>query len=239
MDVPGGDNGTEPGPVMKPDADGVVTPASKGVNAPNPFQFPPNRIDAAEFCYYGFSQGFRMVDVILDPEKYHLEYKPEVMLTFGTNLYTKAAAESERISEALRRIPFIASISYHLDEHTAFADIVLPESSVLERTLMATITERKCWSLARPNFTGSLVQQPVVPAMYQSRQADAILLDLAERAGILKGKTVTCFSAIRDDVEAAGATWVDREVRVEGNLVTSRKPDDLPAFCREILRLLG
>ena len=188
MDVPGGDNGTEPGPVMKPDADGVVTPASKGVNAPNPFQFPPNRIDAAEFCYYGFSQGFRMVDVILDPEKYHLEYKPEVMLTFGTNLYTKAAAESERISEALRRIPFIASISYHLDEHTAFADIVLPESSILERTLMATITERKCWSLARPNFTGSLVQQPVVPAMYQSRQADAILLDLAERAGILKGK---------------------------------------------------
>ncbi len=57
-------------------------------------------------------------------------------------------------------------------------------------------------------------------------------------AGILKGKTVTCFSAIRDDVEAAGASWVDREVQVDGNLVTARKPDDLPAFCREILRLL-
>ena len=57
-------------------------------------------------------------------------------------------------------------------------------------------------------------------------------------AGILKGRTVTCFSAIRDDVEAAGATWVDREVQVDGNLVTARKPDDLPAFCREILRLL-
>ena len=57
-------------------------------------------------------------------------------------------------------------------------------------------------------------------------------------AGILKGKTVTCFSAIRDDVEAAGATWVDREVQVDGNLITARKPDDLPAFCREILRKL-
>ena len=57
-------------------------------------------------------------------------------------------------------------------------------------------------------------------------------------AGILKGKTITCFSAIKDDVEAAGATWVDREVQVEGNLVTARKPDDLPAFCREILKKL-
>lgn len=57
-------------------------------------------------------------------------------------------------------------------------------------------------------------------------------------AGILKGKTVTCFSAIKDDVEAAGATWVDREVQVTGKLVTARKPDDLPAFCREILKLL-
>ena len=57
-------------------------------------------------------------------------------------------------------------------------------------------------------------------------------------AGILKGRTITCFSAIKDDVEAAGATWVDREVQVEGNLITARKPDDLPAFCREILKAL-
>ena len=58
-------------------------------------------------------------------------------------------------------------------------------------------------------------------------------------AGILKGKTITSFSAIKDDVEAAGACWVDREVQVDGNLVTARKPDDLPAFCREILNKLG
>ncbi len=57
-------------------------------------------------------------------------------------------------------------------------------------------------------------------------------------AKILKGRTVTCFSAIRDDVEAAGATWVDKEVCVDGNLITSRKPDDLPAFMRELLKQL-
>ena len=37
---------------------------------------------------------------------------------------------------------------------------------------------------------------------------------------------------------AAGAEWVDAEVVVDGNLITSRKPDDLPAFCREIIRAL-
>ena len=57
-------------------------------------------------------------------------------------------------------------------------------------------------------------------------------------AGILKGRTVTSFFAIRADMEAAGARWVDREVQVDANLITSRKPDDLPAFCRELLKAL-
>jgi protease I len=55
---------------------------------------------------------------------------------------------------------------------------------------------------------------------------------------MLKGRTVTCFSAIKDDVINAGATYVDREVVVDGNLITSRKPDDLPAFMREYLKAL-
>ncbi len=58
-------------------------------------------------------------------------------------------------------------------------------------------------------------------------------------ADVLRGKTATCFSAIKDDVANAGATYVDREVVRDGNLVTSRKPDDLPAFMRTILEALA
>ena len=58
-------------------------------------------------------------------------------------------------------------------------------------------------------------------------------------AGILKGRQATCFFAIKDDVVNAGAQYVDQEVVVDRNLVTSRKPDDLPAFMREFLRVLG
>lgn len=57
-------------------------------------------------------------------------------------------------------------------------------------------------------------------------------------AGILKGKTAASTLAIKDDVVNAGAKWVDREVVVDGNLISSRRPADLPAFCREIIRSL-
>jgi protease I len=57
-------------------------------------------------------------------------------------------------------------------------------------------------------------------------------------AGILKGRKATCFSAIKDDIINAGATYLDKEVVVDGNLITSRKPYDLPAFCKEIIKKL-
>lgn len=57
-------------------------------------------------------------------------------------------------------------------------------------------------------------------------------------AGILRGKTATGFFSIKDDMVNAGARFVDQEVVVDGNLITSRKPDDLPAFCRELVAAL-
>ena len=54
-------------------------------------------------------------------------------------------------------------------------------------------------------------------------------------AEILSGKTVTSFFAIKDDLVHAGAEWVDQEVVIDGNLITSRTPDDLPAFMRAVI----
>jgi protease I len=54
-------------------------------------------------------------------------------------------------------------------------------------------------------------------------------------AKVLPGRNATSYYSIRDDMEAAGATWSDEEVVVDRNLVTSRTPADLPAFCRTII----
>lgn len=58
-------------------------------------------------------------------------------------------------------------------------------------------------------------------------------------ANILKGKKATCFAAVKDDIINAGAEYVDREVVADQNLITSRFPADLPAFCREIITWLS
>ncbi|MBN1845436.1 MAG: type 1 glutamine amidotransferase [Sedimentisphaerales bacterium] len=55
----------------------------------------------------------------------------------------------------------------------------------------------------------------------------------------LRGRRATCFMAIRDDVRNAGAEYLDAECVVDGNLITARKPDDLPAFCRALLAALA
>jgi protease I len=57
-------------------------------------------------------------------------------------------------------------------------------------------------------------------------------------AGIIEGKRATSVSAIRDDVINAGGLWEDREVVRDGNLISSRGPGDLPAFCRAIIAAL-
>ena len=61
---------------------------------------------------------------------------------------------------------------------------------------------------------------------------------LCSAPGLLRGRKATSFFAIKDDVVNAGAEWTDAEVVIDGNLVTSRKPEDLPAFCRACRELL-
>ncbi|WP_277185595.1 type 1 glutamine amidotransferase domain-containing protein [Caballeronia sp. BR00000012568055] len=58
-------------------------------------------------------------------------------------------------------------------------------------------------------------------------------------AGIIAGRTMTSWPSLQDDVRNAGGTWVDQEVQIDGNLITSRKPDDIPAFNQALIDALG
>jgi protease I len=58
-------------------------------------------------------------------------------------------------------------------------------------------------------------------------------------AGVLEGRTLTSWPSLQTDIRNAGGTWVDEEVVVDGNLITSRNPDDLPAFNARLLEALA
>ena len=58
-------------------------------------------------------------------------------------------------------------------------------------------------------------------------------------AGVVKGRTITSWPTLRTDIRNAGGNWVDEEVVVDARLVSSRKPDDLPAFCAKIVEEFG
>lgn len=62
---------------------------------------------------------------------------------------------------------------------------------------------------------------------------------LLVEADLVKGKSLTSFPSVQTDVNNAGGHWVDETVHHEGGLITSRKPDDLDAFCNKIIEVVG
>lgn len=56
-------------------------------------------------------------------------------------------------------------------------------------------------------------------------------------AGVVKGRTMTSWPSVKTDLKNAGANWVDQEVVQDGNFITSRKPEDIPAFSKKIIEV--
>jgi deglycase len=96
------------------------------------------------------------------------------------------------------------------------------------------------WAPDRLRQHGSVLK--LVRNLFENRRVVASICHggwVLASAGIAKGKRLTSYVAIKDDLVHAGAEWVDQEVVKDGCLITSRKPDDLPAFCRETIKALG
>lgn len=83
--------------------------------------------------------------------------------------------------------------------------------------------------------------QKFVQALQQAGKPIAVICHgawLLASAGLVKGRTLTSWPTLQDDLRNAGADWVDREVVRDANFVSSRKPQDIPAFNREMLQLI-
>jgi len=99
---------------------------------------------------------------------------------------------------------------------------------------------------AKETYTGEYgyrITSDLAPEEVKIDEYDAIVIpggrapDRIE-ADVVRGRKVTSFAAVATDLKNAGAIWENSSVVVDGNLVTSRWPSDLPGFCREALKLL-
>ena len=147
---------------------------------------------------------------------------------------------------------------YRLTEEAATVELVAPEApkvypSKLGYPCTSTLAARDA---ANEPFDAVIVPGGWCPdfmrrsdamiAFIQKCAADGIVLAAICHGGwmlcctdALRDKRATSFVAIKHDMINAGADWVDEECVVDGNVITSRTPDDLPAFCRAIIDALG
>lgn len=143
---------------------------------------------------------------------------------------------------------------YRLIEEGADVTIVGPGRSVayLSKFGIPAISQKAASEISADDFDGIIVpggyapdKMRIHPAMvklvrdaFDQKKVVASICHggwMLVSAGILKGLKVTSYVAIKDDMVNAGAIWEDSELTQDANVITSRKPDDLPAFCRAII----
>jgi protease I len=134
-----------------------------------------------------------------------------------------AGPESNKVYKGKYGYPCKADLSFQEAKKETFAALVIPGG------------------YAPDKIRRHQAALEIVSSMNEAKKPIAFICHagwVAISAKILKGKRVTGFSAIKDDLENAGAHYSDKAVVVDGNLITSRTPADLPDFCKALLAAL-
>jgi len=159
--------------------DGLIQPQATGWQFFTPFKFPPQRLDLGEYCPLAFDLGHLVPLVTLDPKKYGFDYEPEALVIYHSNPLNNCG-DLGIMTEALKKLELVVDITPYLDETCDFVDVVLPESSYLERYNLINFTYDK---------VGLQVAQPITTTIYKTKEGIDILTELAERANFLYGKS--------------------------------------------------
>jgi len=190
--VPGGHRGMNlVGPAWEwgpGEYDGLITPPAEpeiGHNA-NYYNYkvgPPENLNLKELFPISTNWAPMNLAASLDPEKYKLPYKPEVLLSCRRNLFM-GGCDYEVTARALKNYKFIAAFCVTLDEMSEFADLVLPEAVGLEKQQF--MPNLLVWSMtAQTGYFYWGIRQPGVAPLGEARDWVDVLTDLADRMGFL------------------------------------------------------
>lgn len=179
IDVPGGHLGVPldiRGFFVEPGEQGLLKPQPHILHPPVPFKFPADSLQMMEWFPLGMDAGHIAVDAVLNPERYHLDYRPEVLLTYHSNPVWNMPAQG-KVREAIASFDYVISIDVVVNETTEWADLILPDHTYLESTV--------AFMCEPPAVRGLVLRQAVIEPLHDTRDATEILVDIAERCGFL------------------------------------------------------
>lgn len=202
IDVPGGVLGNRtvtPFWEPKEGPDGLLVPGSTGpMGGAYPARKPsvPETMDLAELFPIGGSMDPLFEEAVLNPERFSLPYRPELMIHVNSN-FLMTTSSPKRMAQVLGKIPFMVSFSLYDNETTAFADILLPDSHYLERFLPFpnSLSPQGLTVVSAPWYWA--LQQPVAKTNSSARSWLEVMLELADQAGFLSDFYMTFNSAFR------------------------------------------
>lgn len=190
IDVPGGMQGCSNNTwwnFLQPDEDGVLKATSQMANQVmgSPFKFPPDRLDMETFYPMHHSTPGMAWKAIIDPDKYYIKYPLKAMMVHAGNPVISNSNRAQAL-EALAKIPFLFTISYHFDEITQISDIIMPEDHSLERTNMYRLFRNEKESNDQNRgLMGTFIKRPAVARTLNTMNYNDIAIQLANRAGFL------------------------------------------------------
>lgn len=128
---------------------------------------------------------------------------------------------------------------HYMGKYNTAVDATYSPQSLMENLPSAVIIPGG-WAPDKLRMSVEIVS--LVAEMHRTRKVIASIChggSVLVSAGILQGHQVTSFPSIKDDMQCAGAIWIDEPVVISDKLITSRKPSDLPFFTKAILEALG
>lgn len=188
IDVPGGMvSGSGFGELIKPGADGTVEPRTS-VNShatewiDNDYNYPTKSFDLSEYYPHRHSTPHVAWRAIVDPEKYYMAQDAEAIWVWGANPFVNNVNNAQVI-EAFKKVPFVIDIAYNFDETSQFADILLAESSPLERTAFCQVVSSDLEGDHR-GVIGINFRSPVCDLIYNTRTGGSVIAEIANKMGM-------------------------------------------------------
>ena len=179
IDAPGGYMGTpldHRDIIILPGKDGLIEPVPHMLHPEYPFKYPPDSAHYMEFFPLGVDPGHLNAVTLLDRSKWKIDSKPEVLLCYHSNPLWNIPG-TDRVMEIMKQFDMIIAIDVVPNETTEWADIILPDHTYLESTLINFCDV--------PVIQGHMCRQPAVEPLYNTKDAADILMEIADRIGML------------------------------------------------------